>query len=172
MSSPSNDVAAGSDAVDSTVVSDLVFALLLFAMASTTFIVGEGWGSKAWFFPTIIATGMYVCGVLLGIHALLLRRRAAAASGPIDRSGASPPWGRVLDAAWFIGVFFAYVALLPITGYILTTSLFYLTVFVALGLGGSSWGRRVVLSVLGAALATAALVLLFEYGFGVPLPGS
>ena len=73
---------------------------------------------------------------------------------------------------WFIAVFVAYVALLPITGYIVTTVMFYLVVFLALGLGGARWGKRVAFSVLGSAVATTALVAMFEYGFGVPLPGT
>lgn len=174
------DGAATPQNSDSGANSDMVFALVLFAVASTNFIVGDGWGSKAWFFPNVIAAGMYLCGAVLGVHRLLQLRKTprarpkpATAAEPVDTPvGSAPAWLPAFDAAWFIGIFFAYVALLPITGYIVTTSMFFLIVCLALGLGGARWGKRVVYSVLGAAVATTALVMMFEYGFGVPLPGS
>jgi divalent metal cation (Fe/Co/Zn/Cd) transporter len=160
--------------------SDMVFAFLLFVAASINFIVGDGWGSEAWLFPNVIATGMYLCGAVLAVHGMLqlhktrgARPGSATSAETIDSPAASAPaWRRRFDAVWFIAVFVAYVALLPITGYIITTAMFYLVVFLALGLGGVRWGKRVAFSVLGSALATTALVAMFEYGFGVPLPGT
>lgn len=170
---------AGSTDPPARLNSDIIFALLLFVIAATNFLVSGGWGSKAWFFPNILASGMLASGVILGIQGLLQNRdrssptsehaEATGEAASAEASGSSRT--RIVDALWFIALFFVYVALLPFAGYIISTALFFLVAFLALGLGGSSYSRRAILSVVGALLATTAFVLVFAYGFAVPLPG-
>jgi putative tricarboxylic transport membrane protein len=108
------------------------------------------------FFPLVLALLLAVLSAALLIRGL--RRPGADVSSlwP-DRAGA----GRVLVVA---GALFAYVALVDVAGYLLTTAALFL-VLIRVG-GGQSWAAAAVASAAG----SASSYLLFARALRVALP--
>ncbi|MBO21726.1 MAG: hypothetical protein CMM26_05025 [Rhodospirillaceae bacterium] len=97
--------------------------------------------------------------VILALSAALLVQGLATVDGP-----APAQTGSRQRAAWALGVFFAYLMVLPGAGFILATIPFFAALMVLFG------ETRVLRVAASAMLATASLYLLFRHGFGVFLP--
>ena len=97
--------------------------------------------------------------VILALSATLLIQGLAGPDGPAP----AVAQGRK-RAAWALGVFIVYLAILPGLGFILATAPFFAALML---LFGEDRPSRVA---LGAAAATMLLYLLFRQGFGVFLP--
>lgn len=72
--------------------------------------------------------------------------------------------GQRRRAAWALGAFVAYVAIMPSLGFILATAPFFAVMMVLFGERRPLWVGG------GAVCATVLLYVLFRHGFGVFLP--
>jgi len=111
------------------------------------------------FFPLVVTVVVLALSAALLIQALAMERDPPALQ--LDKS--ADPGGR-RSAGLLLFVFFAYIVLIPILGFILATIPFFAVLMVLFG------ERRPLLVVIGALAMTAVLYGLFRHGFDVFLP--
>lgn len=150
----------------------LIMPVLLAAFA-TYFVVGmitmrvpEGTAFPGpRFFPGLIAAGLYLFAILLGIAAA----RAALRSGADPAAAGTPVPGKAVGVdwrslAWVVGSFLAFALLLPVLGWIIAAALLFWCVSRAFGL-------QKPLGALIVGLTVSSLIYIaFDIGLGMSLP--
>ena len=138
---------------------DLLSGLALTFIGATAFLVGPGWGERAWVFPNLISWLCIGMGIVLAI--IGLRRRT--------RERLFDSWRSAVDAAWFSASVLLFFYLVGRIGYFWATWLFIsIQAFI---LSSGRWKLRSALAIVVlAGLLSFGLFQLFTGAFNVRLP--
>ncbi|HEY8368751.1 MAG TPA: tripartite tricarboxylate transporter TctB family protein [Thermodesulfobacteriota bacterium] len=137
--------------------------LLVGAGAANFRAIGAAPGAGPAIFPALVAIGLVVSGILVGLEAWREARGRAAAAGDVAAQAgpAAFDWrGFLLVAAGLA----AFVALVERAGFVLAASALF--VLVARGFGS----RRPVRSAAIGVVLAAVVYVVFTRGLGLPLP--
>ena len=138
---------------------DLLSGLALFLIGVTAFLVGPGWGERAWVFPNLISWLCVAMGIVLTI--IGIRRRT--------RERLFDSWRAAVDAAWFSASVLLFFYLIGRIGYFWATWLFISIQAFILSTG--RWKPRSALAIVVlAGLLSFGLYQLFTGAFNVRLP--
>ena len=138
---------------------DLLSGLALILIGTFAYVVGPGWGERAWVFPNLISWLCIGMGVIL--TAIGVKRRA--------RERLFDSWRAGVDAAWFSASVLLFFYLIGRIGYLWATWLFIsLQAFI---LSSGRWRPRSILAIIVlAGLLAFGLYQLFTGAFNVRLP--
>lgn len=133
----------------------MLIALCLLALLpwQTAWLPGKGFAAQPRFWPAVSLSGVVLFGVLNGLG----RSRVTRTPGRWQEAGA---WIRSLE---FIGWYMAYVAAIPLIGYLTATIGFCTGLAVRLGYRGRM--------VLAAGMFGLFVVLFFKSAMNVKIPG-
>lgn len=147
---------------------DMVMAVGFVALSAYVFTTAMAFGRGADVFPKFIAGAITVLAVILFLDAVRLYRAAglepAADSVPAEtEKQAAPVWDRIRPYVVF-GAIAAYVGLMPIVGFFVTSALFMVGVMMILGVRSL---RLYLYTVVGLIVGIYAL---FVMQLNVPVP--
>lgn len=112
------------------------------------------------FFPGLIAAGLYLFAILLGVSALKTFRESTDAAGDGERA-VGVDWR---SFAWVVGSFLAFAFLLGILGWIIAGALLFTGI--ARGFGQRSW----LFALLVGLTISSLTYIAFDMGLGLSLP--
>ena len=138
---------------------DLLSGLALILVGAAAYLVGPGWGPRAWMFPNLIAWLSIGLGLILAVAGLRSRRR--------EKLFAS--WRAGVDAAWFSASVLLFFYFIGRVGYFWATWLFITIQALILSSGRRRWTSVLAIVALAGVLAFG-LHQLFTGAFNVRLP--
>ena len=135
---------------------EIVFALALVAVSLAVIALASRYPAESAAYPMAIAAGMAVLGLWIALREILRRRRRSPTPGPFAH--------HLPRLAVAVAALFAYFAAVSLIGFILPSLV--LCVLLPAASGFRRWG----LSAMVGLVSVVAILLLFVYALGRPIP--
>jgi hypothetical protein len=135
---------------------EIVFALVLVAVSLAVIATASSYPVESAAYPVAIGSGMAVLGLWIAAREILRRQRGTPTPGAFALHGPRLAIG--------IAALVAYFAAVSVVGFILPS--LALCVFLPAAVGFRRWGLAAVVGLV----CVAAILLIFVYGLGRPIP--